>query len=356
MLKHTFALIVLVALAAPPTVFAQPTPPTPRTPRPPRPPQVEGSEHGQRGRVEESDRKTLTVGNAVEIDLSNISGDITVMPGGGRDASIEYTRRGFGNTAEEAKRQLEMIDVTMTVSGEGRAEIRSRYKAPPGQRQRNFQSSVDYRVTAPPQTRIRVKSISGNVMASKMRGDLALETVSGNIRIDAAGRVSVAKAISGDVEISGAMADEALTASSVSGSVILRGLKARYLDVSAVSGDILLKDVTCERAEVQTISGNVEYSGSIARAGRYEMQSHSGDVRLSIAGGSGFDIEANSFSGEIRSDLPIENLAEDEGEPVVTAGGRHVRLPKRAVFRGTYKDGSATIELTTFSGDIVITK
>jgi hypothetical protein len=40
----------------------------------------------------------------------------------------------------------------------------------------------------------------------------------------------------------------------------------------------------------------------------------------------------------------------------VYAGGVHVRMPKRAIFRGTYKDGSATVELTTFSGDIVITK
>jgi hypothetical protein len=359
MRKHLFVLVALFALAAPSVAAAQVPPPTPQTPRPPRPPKVPhsgGWEHGPQGRFEETDRQTLTVGNAIEIELSNIAGDITIVPGSGRNASIEYTRRGFGDSQEEAKHQLEMLTVTMTVSGEGRAEVRTRYKVPPERRERNFRSAADFRVTAPPQTRIRVKSISGNITASKMKGDLSLEAVSGNIRIDAAGRVSMAKTISGNVEISGATAEDSLSASSMSGTVVLRALKARYLDVNAISGDIVLKEVLCERAEVQTISGNVEYFGNVARGGRYELKSHSGDVRLTVTGGSGFDIEASSFSGKIRSDLPIKNEAAEEEEPVVVAGRTRVRVPRGTTFRGVYKDGSATIALTTFSGDIVITK
>lgn len=350
--------ICLFAIVIPALAAAQvpPPPPTPATPRPPKPPKSEGWQSEARGRVEETDRKTLTVGSATEIDLSNIAGDITIVPGSGRDATIDYTRRGFGDTQEEAKRQLEMIDVSMSVTGDGRAEVRSKYKVPRGERHHNFRSAVDYRVTAPAQTRIRVKTISGNVTATKMKGDLALEAVSGNIRIDSSSRVSMAKTISGDVEVSGVSFDQPLAASSVSGTVTLRNLKAQYLDISAVSGDILLRDVTCERAAVQTISGNVEYIGAVARAGRYELKSHSGDIRLAVTGGSGFDVEANSFSGKIRSDLAIKNEAEEEEEPVVVSGRTRVRMPRRATFRGTYKDGSATIELTTFSGDIVITK
>jgi DUF4097 and DUF4098 domain-containing protein YvlB len=119
---------------------------------------------------------------------------------------------------------------------------------------------------------------------------------------------------------------------------------------------VIVRDVTCERADLQTLSGNVEYAGQLLKNGRYEMKAHSGDIRLAIAGDTGFDVEANSFSGKIRSDLPIKNEAEDEQGGDVYAGGVHVRLPKRATFRGTYKDGSATLELTTFSGNIVITR
>lgn len=322
-----------------------------------------------RARFEEVGRQTLTISNVKEIDLSNISGDVVILPGGGRDASIEYTKRGRGDTVEEAKRQLGLVEVSLNVTGDGHGAIRTHYRhgdapiaAPlemplPGPApQRRFRSSVDFRITTPPQTRIHVKTISGGIQVSKMKGDIALEAVSGDIRIDGGGRVSLAKTISGDIDISGIAAEEPLVASSMSGTVTLRGLKARYLDVSSVSGDVVIKDVTCDRAELQTLSGDLEYAGQLARSGRYELKAHSGDIRLAISGDVGFDVDANTFSGKIRSDLPIKNEAAEEQDSEIVAGGTRVRLPKRASFRGTYKDGSATIELTTFSGNIVITK
>ncbi len=360
MRTHGFALITVLGIAlagGPDLASAQvppvpPTPETPRVPRVPRPPR----DRFDRAPFEETDRKTLTVNHATELELSNISGTIVVVPSGGRDATIEYTRHGYGETSDEAKRQLALLEVTLTTSGDGRAQISSRYGAGTRERGRNIRSSVDYRVTAPAQTRIRVKSISGDIQVSRMKGDLSLETISGNIRIDAGGRVSLAKTMSGDVNISGVTAEEPLVVSSMSGTVTLRSLKARYLDINSVSGDVLVKDVACERAELQTLSGNVEYAGRLVKNGRYELKAHSGDIRLALAGDIGFDVEANSFSGKIRSDFPIKNRAEQDEGGDVYAGGVHVRLPRRAIFRGTYKDGSATIELTTFSGNIVITK
>lgn len=362
MRTHGFVLITVLGLslaAAPGPASAQvpPVPPTPETPRVPRPPRPPREAHSQAA-FEETDRKTLTVGRAIELELSNIAGDIVVVPGNGQDATIEYTRHGYGDTSDEAKRQLASIEVSLNVT-DGRGVVSTRF-VPSNERQRErgrrIRSSVDYRVTAPPKTRIRVKSISGDIDVSRMKGDLSLETISGNIRIDAGGRVSLAKTMSGDVDISGVTGEEPLVVSSMSGTVTLRSLKARYLDVNSVSGDVVVKDVACERAELTTISGNVEYAGHLVKNGRYELKAHSGDIRLRLAGDTGFDVEANSFSGKIRSDLPIKNEAEDEQGGDVYAAGVHVKLPKRSVFRGTYKDGSATIELTTFSGDIVITK
>ena len=307
---------------------------------------------------EEIERKTLTVNGVTELDLSNISGNVTIAAGGGRDATIEVTKRGYGESAEEAKRQLAMTDVAMTVLGGGRAEVRTRYQPDERfrseRRNRNFHSDVEYRVTTPAQTRIRVKSISGSIQATKMTGELSLEAVSGDIRIEGGGRVSLAKSVSGDVRITGITGDEPLVVSSVSGTVMLKGLKARYLDVNSVSGDIVVSDAVCDRADLQTISGDVEYSGRLTRTGRYELKAHSGDIRLAPAGDTGFDVEANSFSGKIRSELSIKNEAAEEGLPDAEAARYGVRLPKRATFRGTYKGGGATIELTTFSGDIVI--
>jgi hypothetical protein len=63
-----------------------------------------------------------------------------------------------------------------------------------------------------------------------------------------------------------------------------------------------------------------------------------------IAGSTGFTVEASSFSGSVRSDVPI-----------TLEGGRPSRGRQRGM-RGRYGDGSAVLDLTTFSGSIVITK
>jgi DUF4097 and DUF4098 domain-containing protein YvlB len=317
---------------------------TPRpapAPKPPRPPRADRS----RARFEELDRQTLKVAGVTELDLSNISGDIVVSAGGGRDATIEVIKRGYGDSPEEARRQLTYVEARLDTAPGGRADLRVHHT----QGQRNYRSSVEFRVSAPPQTRVRAKSISGNISIAKISGELSAESVSGDVILDATGRVSVAKSISGDVAVSGVTGDEPLVLSTVSGSIRLHGIKSRALDVNSVSGDVIARDVTCERAAVQTISGDVEYAGALTRGGRYELRAHSGSIRLVPAGDAGFTVDANSFSGSIRTDVPIKSEAAADAD-------RSHRGPRRTALRGTYGDGGARVELTTFSGNITIAR
>jgi hypothetical protein len=74
------------------------------------------------------------------------------------------------------------------------------------------------------------------------------------------------------------------------------------------------------------------------RSGQYEIRTHAGTVRAILSGEGGFELDASSFSGSIDAQLPI------------TGGDRESR---RSV-RGTVGDGSARLEVSSFSGDIVI--
>ena len=65
---------------------------------------------------------------------------------------------------------------------------------------------------------------------------------------------------------------------------------------------------------------------------------HAGTVRVTLSDEVGFEFDASSFSGSIDAQLPI------------TGGGRKSR---RSV-RGTVGDGSARLEVSSFSGDIII--
>ena len=161
--------------------------------------------------------------------------------------------------------------------------------------------------------------------------------------------------MSGDVSLTGVTADGDLSAGSVSGNVRAKGLKARGLDLGSVSGDINVSDVTCERLGVKTVSGNVEYAGGIARGGRYEINAHSGTIRLLLANPAGFELNANSFSGSIRSELPLTIGGDSTRRNDASPRGRRDSANSHAM-RATFGDGSATLVVRTFSGDIIITK
>jgi Putative adhesin len=300
-------------------------------------------------REEQTERttKVLKLGPEGILSLGNISGDISVTRGGGPDLTIDIVKTARGRTADEAREILRLVPVEITERSD-RAEVKTRY--PSGDEQhrnnrRNINVSVAYTVTAPAGTRVTMTSISGAIKVTDIKGDINANSISGDVRISGAGRIGAAKTISGTVEIVDTQADGPVAGSSVSGDVILRRVTARRLDAGSVSGNIKLEDVQCERVSASTTSGSVSFSGTLARSGRYELNAFSGEVRVLLSGNTGFELDANSFSGEVRTDLPI-----------TTRGNAQRGRGPRKVLSGTYGDGSAVLDLTTFSGSIVISK
>ena len=188
-----------------------------------------------------------------------------------------------------------------------------------------------------------------------VHGSLRGETISGNVTISDAPKLEAAKTVSGDVSLTGITTDGDLTASSVSGNVRAKGLKARGVDLGIISGDINVSDVTCERLGVKSVSGSVEYAGAIVKGGRYEINAHSGTVRLLLANPAGFELNANSFSGSIRSELPLTIGGDSARRNGNTPRGRRDAVNNHSM-RATFGDGSATLVVRTFSGDIIIAK
>lgn len=301
-------------------------------------------------REEQTERitRTLKIGTNGELQIGNISGNIAVTRGGGNEASVEIIKTARARSSQEAKEFLGLVQVDITERG-SRADIKTRYPHWEENRRsnrRNINVSVAITVAAPANTRVTVNSISGDVTAKDIKGDLTLETISGNVRIANGGRVAAAKSISGNVEIMDTEIEGLLEASSVSGNVLLRNLKARRLDVGSVSGNVMLQEVECDRVEAQSVSGDAQFAGPLARSGRYELSSHSGNVHFTVAGNTGFEVEATSFSGSVRADNISINVSASD-----TSRGRRQRS-----LRGVFGDGSAVLDLTTFSGNIVITK
>jgi len=303
--------------------------------------------HYQQGREEQTDRQTKTVkiGTDGELSLSNISGDIVVTRGNGGEATIEIVKTARARTADEAREVLGLVNVTVTERA-GRAEVRTVYPQGDDMRRngrRNVNVSVNYTVSTPAGTRLTVNSISGSIRVSDIKGDVSANSISGTVRVANGGRISAAKSVSGDVEIIDTQTDGAIDVQSISGGVTLRKVSARRIDVGSVSGGVTVQDTQSDRVEAHSVSGSVEFGGTLAKGGRYELNSHSGDVRVILSGATGFELEANSFSGTIHSDLPLKIQGNDD------------RGRRRSV-QGVFGDGSAVLNVTTFSGNVAISR
>jgi DUF4097 and DUF4098 domain-containing protein YvlB len=174
---------------------------------------------------------------------------------------------------------------------------------------------------------VRAESMSGNVTATDVKRVRELSSFSGNITIaDSTG--------------------EDFSGESHSGNILIRNVKAGALTVETSTGSVRVNDIDAARASLETLSGSIEYQGRFARGGRYEMKSHSGTIRVLPVDASPLQLEANTFSGSVRSDFPV------------TLNSSRVRRnfvgPVQA--EASPDSDSAVLVLQSFSGSIVITK
>jgi hypothetical protein len=281
--------------------------------------------------------RTLPIGAAGFLELKTLAGDISITGAPGREARIEIIKRPRGRSADEIRRSLESVRVVVDHQGE-RASIG--VTAEGDRRYNNLRAEVSYVVTAPIGTRVSAHTASGSLVIRDIRGELFAEVTSGLIDISNAGAVSAARTISGDVKLTNVSSKGDLSVGSMSGTIRAERVTAERVDIDVASGSITARDITSSRASVRTLSGTVDFSGRLAKGGRYEFVSHSGNVRVSTTG-AGYVLQANSFSGAIRPDASV-------GLRAATGNSRSLR--------GTVGDGSAVVVATTFSGNVSISR
>jgi Toastrack DUF4097 len=300
--------------------------------------------------AEQTDRfsQSYRVGRDAALDLQNVSGDVRVTGGSGNEIRIEAIKRVRGRDDSNARRLLEELRSEITQVG-NRIEVRTIYPRTSGR----ASGSVDYTVSVPASAAVSVKTISGDISVGSVNGEVRAETISGDLQVSATPNLAMAKTVSGDVTARDIGSATTLTLGSVSGTVLATALKVRTLDAGTVSGDVQLSGVQVERLIAKSVSGNIDFDAALARGGRYEFNSHSGDVRILLASTTGFELDANTFSGSIRSDFPItlrsnpDNTRDDRGRG---------RGSSNRTIRGAYGDASAILSVRSFSGTVVITK
>ena len=301
-------------------------------------------------RVEQTERlsHTFKIGGSGELQVSNWIGDITITRGGGNEVRVDAVKTARARTDEQARELLPAVRIEFDERA-GRAEVKTIYSADQSGRpnQRNVSVAVAYTITAPQGTRINVSTFTGNVNVTGIKGELSLVSLSGNVKVSEGARVSKATSTSGSVEIRNVQSDVPLEASSTSGDITVAQSKAPRMELVTISGSVIIDNVQAEQIEASSTSGNLNIAFPFAKGGRYELNSLSGNVEIALLNDTGFELDANSFSGNVQSAV---TLVERGG---VTEAGRRGRTRR---LRGRFGDGSALLDVSTFSGNVIITK
>ena len=148
---------------------------------------------------------------------------------------------------------------------------------------------------------VSAKSASGNITLGSVGGELRVHTASGDLRCSAvAGRTTFSTA-SGDVEIGSA--GDRVDVKTTSGNARL-GELARGARITGVSGDVRVLAISEGTLRVRSVSGN---------------------VAVGVAPGVDLEVDVETMSGSVQSDIPLDKAPGDR------RGGARVEISIRNV-------------------------
>lgn len=274
------------------------------------------------------DREVAAAPDA-RIEVANVRGTIEIE-------AWDQPRIAIGGTLGEGSE--------LKVEGEG-AAVSIRIETPDGKGWRWWGSGgvvADTRLQlkVPRAAALEVDAVSAQVRIDGIDGsrELGIDSVSGDVRLSAGTARLKVSSVSGDVEIASAAPRAILE--SVSGDIVARGLSGE-IDLETVSGDARIEAGEVDRLDVSTVSGTFEVLATPRGAATIKGETMSGELTLRLPAALSARIEAETFSGGLRSDFGSVDEAEH---------GPGKRL------RTTVGDGAARIELETFSGDLEIVR
>lgn len=255
--------------------------------------------------------------------VENIAGSITVIGWDKNEIHVEGT---LGKEVEELKFK----------TGKKKSIISVEYK----KNLKNIREGADLVIRVPEGSRLEVDCISAQVKTSKLKGQLKLSSISGDVEFKGWCKELNAESISGQVMVDGG-ADE-MSLESISGAIEAEG-KAAEISAETVSGKIVLRYDTFLDLSAESVSGNIKAMGDLHPKSRIRCDVVSGTITLVVPGNVNASFEASTFSSNIDNDFGQKAVRTSKYAP-----GKELEF--------TNGDGDADVELNSFSGDIRIRK
>lgn len=246
-----------------------------------------------------------------EIEIKGVIGDVRAVAASGSEVQVTATRqRGRNGNPQDVQIRVVEHEGGVTIcsvypgrgsnpsnqcdNGGGRDSNRENRDS---NRENNNDTRVNFTVRVPAGVRFVGRTVVGDMDATGLRSDVDASTVSGNTRVSTTGTVR-ATSVSGDVEMSTTGYGDASTVSGDITATLGRGSWPEPLDFRTVSGKITLTlpATTAAQVRAQSMTGRIQSdfpleidqrrmqaraTGTLGRGGReLNLQTLSGDIRL----------------------------------------------------------------------------
>ncbi len=184
------------------------------------------------------------------------------------------------------------------------------------------EESADYTLDVPSGATLEIRNSQGKVRVQGMQADASVASVGGDIDVrDYSGHLT-ARSVAGDIEIIRA-----------SGNV----------EADSTTGSLHFVSPATTRLHGSTTSGHILYEGDFMDRGDYILSAYSGDVEIACPPSASFELSAKTLKGKVINLMPMTHRR----EPASPLEGANSLL-------GTRNTGRASVELTSFSGNIRI--
>ena len=275
----------------------------------------------------------MNVSEAITLNVRTSSGDIDIRNSESNELQIRTNVKVRSFIPFEAGRITKRIKENPPVEQNG-SQITvgdlSKYRFGPSL----FRFiNIDYDIETPFETRLELRSSSGNQTVEDITGPVTAKASSGNITLNNIVENIEADLSSGNLTIN--ETDGTLDISLSSGNIKLTDISGSIRSKQS-SGNITLKDVK-DNLDLTVSSGNINLDSDLPTGVNWTFKATSGDVELDLPNDANFKTEINVTSGNI-----YYGSFDFTGEETS-------RKTSGIIGNGT---GSSTLNINTTSGDV----
>jgi DUF4097 and DUF4098 domain-containing protein YvlB len=116
---------------------------------------------------------------------------------------------------------------------------------------------------------------------------------------------------------------------------------------TTVSGDIQFSKLDSNSVTAVSTLGNISYEGNFVSRGKYNFSTNEGIILVQCPDQASVEWDARTVKGKIKSNLPIRSKSHAPSS---------VGVVGKQSLVGTLNQGEATVQLSTFSGEININR